>query len=73
MKTRILLTRCPSCHRPLAAVTVGDSHAAQWYAIADNVIDLAGDALTWCDRCAAPLPVAPAVGVGAVLTEAVTR
>ena len=57
MKARILLTSCPHCHKPLAAVTVGDSHAAQWYAIADNVIDLAGDALTWCPDCQAPLPV----------------
>ena len=73
MKTKILLTRCPSCHRALAAVTVGESRAATWLPITDNVIDLAGDALTWCDRCAAPLPIAPAVGVGAVLTEAVTR
>ena len=72
MKTRILLTRCPSCHRPLAAVTVGDSHAAQWLPITDGVIDLAGDALTWCPDCQAPLPVAPAVGAGTMLTEAVT-
>ena len=72
MNARILLARCPSCHRPLAALTVGDSHAAQWYAIADNVIDLAGAALTWCDGCAAPLPVAPSIRTGTMLTEAVT-
>ena len=59
MKTRILLTRCPSCHRPLAAVTVGESRAATWLPVDDDVIDLDGDALTWCPDCKAPLPAAP--------------
>ena len=72
MKTRILLTRCPRCHRPLAAVTVGESRAATWLRIDDGVIDLDADALTWCDRCAAPLPIAPSVQAGTMLTEAVT-
>ena len=70
-KQLILLTRCPSCHRQLAAVTVGESRAAQWYAIDDNVIDLAGDALTWCPSCSTPLPVAPAVNRAGTVTGAI--
>ena len=69
MKAILLLSTCPSCARPLAAVTVGDSHAAQWYAIHDQVIDLAGDALTWCPSCSTPLPVAPVVQRASNVTE----
>ena len=61
MKTLILLTRCHVCHRALAAVTVGASRAATWLPIDDNVIDLDAEPLLWCDRCQAPLPVAPSV------------
>ena len=57
MNATITISSCPRCHRPLAAVTVGASRAAQWLPVDDNLIDLAGDALTWCDRCKAPLPV----------------
>ena len=57
MNATIKLSYCPRCHKPLAAVTPGESRAATWLRIDDGVIDLAGDALTWCDRCAAPLPV----------------
>ena len=69
MKTLILLSRCPSCHRQLAAVTVGTSRAASWLPIDDNVIDLAADALTWCPSCSTPLPVAPAVNRADNVTE----
>ena len=72
MNARILLARCPSCHRPLAAVTPGESRAAAWLRIDDGVIDLDGDALTWCDRCAAPLPIAPTVEISTVATEVTT-
>ena len=72
MKARILLTRCPRCQRALAALRIGDSRAAQWLPIDDNVIDLAGDALLWCPSCQAPLPAAPSVQAGTMLTEAVT-
>lgn len=69
MKTLILLSRCPACHRPLAAVTVGESRAATWLPIEDQVIDLAAEPLTWCPDCQAPLPVAPVVRAGYLLTE----
>ena len=65
MKARILLTRCPRCHRGLAALRIGESRAPSWLPIDDNVIDLAGDALTWCPSCQAPLPAAPSVQAAA--------
>ena len=69
MNARIMLTSCPRCHRALAAVTVGESRAATWLPITDGVIDLDADALTWCPDCQAPLPIAPVVRAGYMLTE----
>ena len=61
MKTSIRLTSCPTCHRPLAAVTVDDARVAQWYDIHDNTIHLGEDEhLIWCPGCAIALPAAPA-------------
>lgn len=56
MKQTVLLTTCPKCQRPLAALTVGDAHAVQWHAITDNVIDLGADPLLWCPSCNVALP-----------------
>ena len=71
MKQLLYLTRCPTCARPFAALRNGASRAWSWLPIDDNVINLAGDALTWCDRCDAPLPIAPAVQAIAVDESAV--
>ena len=69
MNATIKLSYCPRCHKPLAAVTPGESRAAAWLPIADQVIDLAAEPLTWCPDCKSPLPVAPVVRAGYMLTE----
>ena len=74
MNTRIEITSCPTCAKPLVKVFTGDARIPQWYAIHENTIYLGDDEhLIWCPGCAVALPAAPAVAVaGTMLTEAVT-
>ena len=59
MRTKIQLTTCQNCHRPLAIVYPYGEESGYFLPIDGTIIDLAQPGLIWCDVCKAVLPVAP--------------